>query len=813
MNPAQYTNNVNNGGGMFDIKSLLMLKLIGNQNSTSSTGQDYYQYIYIYVITQLIELFIKYGNYFATIYMKKFNDYVEKKKDSIVETVMQNNIEKKKSATITLHISYKSSDNQRGHAFLDYITNNPNTKHILNYSKINIINQKESVELIEDVFVEKKSEIIPIDVANNNQSQIQNDIIILELYSFNKNVKELNEFLDNIEKNYLIKIKNKLGNKIFYFNMIDLPNQNQQRLDLTGKPVKDFAVLPPFLTFSIKPFETNRKFGNLFGEEIDIIKKRVNFFTANKYWYDTKGIPYTLGLLLSGNPGTGKTSVIKCLANETNRHIININFNNTISKQQLENLFFNEILQVYDTTTNKMESVIIPLSSRIYVIEDIDCQNDIVLERKIKNSKEYIELEKIKQNNSEIKEINIEKKIDLSFLLNLMDGIKETPGRIIIMTANHPDILDEALIRPGRIDIIANFGCCTHKTIIEMIEYFYDSKIPELYLQKIKELPERVLTPAFVSKYLFENMYSMEDGIIKCLNEIVAKLNANVKTEELKINDNLENENLENNDSDNENDNINNVISKNYLVYNSKILKNHNSLQNNHYEKIPINIEKPTNITKMKSEYSKSIDSTNQTENSILQNDNSLKKIDDFEKNILNLKPIPQNNSLENDLTNQTKISIFQNNDFLEKTNNFENNYPNFLPIYDSFAINNSLEKTNDFENNHKLQKNHSFGNDVRLKNYLRTTDNFSKLATIPTNQFDNDCQLQNDAFEKMLMNIDNPIIVSEIKTEELLKDPYEQIPNQINDNLSQNEEKDINLQPINIQQSPEKKTYKITVK
>jgi len=93
------------------------------------------------------------------------------------------------------------------------------------------------------------------------------------------------------------------------------------------------------MTFSMKRFSTNRKFSNLFGEDIDTIKNRVNFFINNRDWYNEKGIPYSLGLLLSGKPGTGKTSTIKCLAHETRRHIFNINLNNDITKQQLENLF------------------------------------------------------------------------------------------------------------------------------------------------------------------------------------------------------------------------------------------------------------------------------------------------------------------------------------------------------------------------------------------------------------------------------------------------------------------------------------------
>lgn len=37
-------------------------------------------------------------------------------------------------------------------------------------------------------------------------------------------------------------------------------------------------------------------------------------------------------------------------------------------------------------------------------------------------------------------------------LLNVLDGVVDTPGRIVIMTTNHLDVLDQALIRPGRID-------------------------------------------------------------------------------------------------------------------------------------------------------------------------------------------------------------------------------------------------------------------------------------------------------------------------------------------------------------------------
>ena len=50
-------------------------------------------------------------------------------------------------------------------------------------------------------------------------------------------------------------------------------------------------------------------------------------------------------------------------------------------------------------------------------------------------------------------------KLDLSGLLNVLDGVVDTPNRILVMTTNHPEKLDPALIRPGRIDKKLLLGC------------------------------------------------------------------------------------------------------------------------------------------------------------------------------------------------------------------------------------------------------------------------------------------------------------------------------------------------------------------
>jgi SpoVK/Ycf46/Vps4 family AAA+-type ATPase len=61
-------------------------------------------------------------------------------------------------------------------------------------------------------------------------------------------------------------------------------------------------------------------------------------------------------------------------------------------------------------------------------------------------------------------------------MLNLIDGIIEQPSRILIMTTNHPEQIDPALLRPGRIDIKHEFKRCTKSIIKEMIEFFFNQE-------------------------------------------------------------------------------------------------------------------------------------------------------------------------------------------------------------------------------------------------------------------------------------------------------------------------------------------------
>lgn len=299
-----------------------------------------------------------------------------------------------------------------------------------------------------------------------------------------------------------------------------------------------YDTAPKYMIFTMTKFDTNKSLKNIFGSHLNDLKERVNMFLNNKKWFYDKGVPYTLGIMLHGPPGTGKTSIIKSIAKDTKRHVFNIKLNKYSTQTQLRNLFFNEKVDIIQD--GRTESFNIPINERLYVIEDIDCLTDVVNKRKEEkigdelitnpsnNFKPMLDVDSNTQFNSETisfstfdniqmnngnKQDKIQSEgLNLSFILNLLDGILETPGRIIIVTSNHPDKLDPAFIRPGRIDINLKVGYCDKEMIKTMFSYFYDKDCDYLF----DDYKEKQITPAELNKIIMNN-YNDVHKAYKCL--------------------------------------------------------------------------------------------------------------------------------------------------------------------------------------------------------------------------------------------------------------------------------------------------------
>lgn len=341
--------------------------------------------------------------------------------------------------------------------------------------------------------------------------------IKLTLMSNTVSASDIISYVRNIYNNYLEEIKNSIGNNIYFFDQKSRESQvpslpvSDKPADIINHKRMIISTAPKQLSFTISPFYSNKKFSNIYGKEIREIEKRVNFFLENKEWYDSKGVPYQLGLLLSGIPGAGKTSVVRAIANCTKRHIVNVNFANITTASQLKNLFFSEKLQVYtDQSLANTASYHIPLEQRLYVLEEIDAIGDIVKQR---------------GDSTPNSNITVNDELTLADILTVLDGTMEAPGRMLVMTTNHPELLDKALIRPGRIDVKVHFDYADQDLIAEMYKSYMDQDLPIEYKHK---LPDRMLSPAEVGQVLFRhfNVDTTLDDIIKDFQETAANLHA-----------------------------------------------------------------------------------------------------------------------------------------------------------------------------------------------------------------------------------------------------------------------------------------------
>ena len=338
------------------------------------------------------------------------------------------------------------------------------------------------------------------DLSKKTKSCSKIEKIRIELFSYKSSVKQIKDYVESLTKKYLSSIEDLRENKKFIYTLLKTKYEDNIS-EMWGET----------------EFSSTRTFRNLFFSGKNNVINKIDFFLKNKEWYYEMGIPYSLGIGMSGPPGTGKTSLIKAIANHSGRHVIVISLKLIKTKRQLDNIFFEERYN----TDNKKGSI--NFDKKIIVFEDIDCIGDIVLDREKKkkvsttglgtklNFQELTTNSKINMgdlletiaatDNDATKGYQMPKlpteedPITLDDILNLWDGIRETPGRIMIISSNHYCDLDPALIRPGRIDLTLELSNATHEIIKDMYSHLFKEKIDENDV-KILKIQDKFYSPA-----------------------------------------------------------------------------------------------------------------------------------------------------------------------------------------------------------------------------------------------------------------------------------------------------------------------------
>ncbi len=177
------------------------------------------------------------------------------------------------------------------------------------------------------------------------------------------------------------------------------------------------------------------------------------FIDAEK-WYVERGIPYRLGILLSGPPGSGKSSTIAAVASHFDMDLAIIN----LAASSMDD----------DDLRNMLSDV---NSKSMVMIEDIDC---VFHQREATDDKEN--------------------KVTFSGLLNAIDGVAAGEGRILWMTTNHPENLDPALIRAGRADLRFEIGNPDASQVCRMFERFFPDSTPSQTLRFVEAIGDPTKT-------------------------------------------------------------------------------------------------------------------------------------------------------------------------------------------------------------------------------------------------------------------------------------------------------------------------------
>jgi len=216
----------------------------------------------------------------------------------------------------------------------------------------------------------------------------------------------------------------------------------------------------------------NKSYDKLFMRKND--KQRLVDDVANFQMMREKavelGVPYKRGYLLYGTPGCGKTSAVHAISRETGMdvYVMDIknmcveDYENALNHMEPQSILFFDDIDTNKLTWSRQEEEVTPQQNQAQGNEMLKVLTAMATSEKKENG---------------MNSFFAKTQLDLSNLLKSLDGYENLDGCIVIMNTNHPEKLDSALIREGRIDVRIEFKFCDRDQLEQVACAIYGAEI------------------------------------------------------------------------------------------------------------------------------------------------------------------------------------------------------------------------------------------------------------------------------------------------------------------------------------------------
>lgn len=249
----------------------------------------------------------------------------------------------------------------------------------------------------------------------------------------------------------------------------------------------------------------DRSFDTIFVDESikEEIKDFLTTFISKKDWYLKHGISYQTGILLYGEPGSGKTSIMRAIATYLNKELAVLSASS---------------LRYIDQAMNTLPN------NAIIIIEDIDSSSSVSPRKGGFKNGMAKSLDRFGGSDQDSSEGTVGPETDdasdlggitlswnkesIAEVLNAIDGLSSVEGRILICSTNHIENIDPAVIRPGRIDLSLYIGYTTKESFISFIKSFYPEEI-DLIEKLQNNISTMKITPVVIAQLQNDYMLKM----------------------------------------------------------------------------------------------------------------------------------------------------------------------------------------------------------------------------------------------------------------------------------------------------------------